>query len=151
MSRSVSAVLDIPPSPHQTSRNACGFPSCEKSLHPIFNPKAAMTSHYCSICQNIFCQRHTRYSPHGRLGSCGMESKCICQICFDDLPRLIQASITGFIGSRPGHQLFLVRCSAACEALPRLRIEQLLCLQFWGSIAGHAKVPDSLRLPCRSA
>ena len=49
-----------------------------------------MTSHYCSICQNVSCQRHTSYSPHGKLGSCGMESKCICESCFVELPRQTQ-------------------------------------------------------------
>lgn len=84
------AAADIPPSPHPTGRHNCGFPGCERGLHPIFNPRAAMTSHYCSICQNVFCHHHTRHSPHGKLGSCGMESKCICKICYEELPRITQ-------------------------------------------------------------
>ena len=88
----VLAALDIPPSPGPVSRHGCAFPGCDKSLHPLFNPRSAMTSHYCSICQNMYCQRHTAYSPHGRLGSCGMESKCICQLCYDELPRVTQVT-----------------------------------------------------------
>ena len=55
--------------------------------------KHSFTRHYCSICQNVYCQKHTHYSPHGNLGSCGMESKCICQNCFKVLPKASQVGL----------------------------------------------------------
>ena len=55
--------------------------------------KHALQRHYCSICQNVFCHHHTAYSPHGKLGSCGMESKCVCESCFSQLSRSTQARL----------------------------------------------------------
>ena len=34
------------------------------------------------MCQNVYCHWHTRISPHGAYGSCGVDSKCVCFKCF---------------------------------------------------------------------
>ena len=52
----------------------------------LSNVKHAMQRHFCSVCQRVFCHQHTAYSPHGPLGSCGMESQCICEDCHFILP-----------------------------------------------------------------
>ena len=44
-----------------------------------------MQRHYCGLCQRHFCLAHTRISPHGPTGSCGLESKCLCAACFEEL------------------------------------------------------------------
>lgn len=43
-------------------------------------------SHYCGSCQQSYCGHHTRVSPHGSTGSCGMDSGCLCARCFSRLP-----------------------------------------------------------------
>eukprot|EP01025_Chloroclados_australasicus_P045442 TRINITY_DN4974_c0_g1_i3.p1 TRINITY_DN4974_c0_g1~~TRINITY_DN4974_c0_g1_i3.p1 ORF type:complete len:718 (-),score=57.28 TRINITY_DN4974_c0_g1_i3:1340-3493(-) len=47
---------------------------------------ALATSHYCGICQNHYCKKHTRVSPHGNGGRCGQDSACICVNCFNEFP-----------------------------------------------------------------
>jgi hypothetical protein len=42
-------------------------------------------SHYCTLCQRVYCLQHTRVSPHGPRGGCGLESQCICHACFAEL------------------------------------------------------------------
>jgi hypothetical protein len=41
--------------------------------------------HYCGRCEHLYCLRHTRISPHGTFGSCGLDSKCLCLPCFEAL------------------------------------------------------------------
>ena len=52
-----------------------------------------MTRHYCRDCQGVFCIKHTRYSPHGAFGECGLMSKCLCELCFSELPLDEQARL----------------------------------------------------------
>lgn len=41
-------------------------------------------------CQAVYCQKHTRISPHGVHGQCGLESACYCLECFNRQPPEIQ-------------------------------------------------------------
>ena len=86
----------MPPTPHHVDRNKCAQRGCTRKFNwmSFADMKHSFTRHYCSICQNVYCQKHTRYSPHGNLGSCGMESKCICQTCFLALPKASQVPPT---------------------------------------------------------
>ena len=83
---------EVPPTPHHVDRNKCAHRGCHRKFNwmSLADMKHSFTRHYCSICQNVYCHRHTHYSPHGNLGSCGMESKCICQTCFAALPKVSQ-------------------------------------------------------------
>ena len=49
-------------------------------------------SHYCCLCQYMYCLQHTRISPHGPRGGCGLESQCICHACFAELAPAQQAA-----------------------------------------------------------
>ncbi|KAK9814892.1 hypothetical protein WJX73_001518 [Symbiochloris irregularis] len=75
--------------PQHVDRNRCAHPGCHRKFNRLrlTDVKHALTRHYCSVCQNVYCHQHTQYSPHGTYGSCGMESKCICETCFLQLPR----------------------------------------------------------------
>ena len=46
--------------------------------------------HFCMYCQQAMCEEHTRVSPHGRVGSCGLESSCVCESCFRSLDQETQ-------------------------------------------------------------
>lgn len=83
---------DAPPTPHHVDRNRCAHVGCHRKFHRLrlTDVKHALTRHYCSVCQNVYCHQHTQFSPHGSYGSCGMESKCICETCFFQLPRATQ-------------------------------------------------------------
>ena len=98
---------EVPPTPHHVDRNKCAHRGCHRKFNwmSIADVKHSFTRHYCSICQNVYCHRHTHYSPHGNLGSCGMESKCICQTCFAALPKVSQVHGLSAAGaSVPGKQ-----------------------------------------------
>ena len=43
-----------------------------------------MNKHYCGVCQGLYCQNHTAFSPH-TFGSCGVNSKCLCIRCYENL------------------------------------------------------------------
>ncbi|GHP05566.1 hypothetical protein PPROV_000431600 [Pycnococcus provasolii] len=47
--------------------------------------RARSRRHFCAVCQMVMCEEHTRISPHGRVGSCGLESQCYCDTCFAGL------------------------------------------------------------------
>jgi len=40
----------------------------------------------------MHCLQHTRVSPHGPRGGCGLESKCVCSSCFGELAPAQQAA-----------------------------------------------------------
>ena len=44
-----------------------------------------LNKHYCRECQSFYCLEHTRISPHGPRGQCGLDS-CYCFTCFATLP-----------------------------------------------------------------
>ncbi|KAK9858438.1 hypothetical protein WJX84_010174 [Apatococcus fuscideae] len=75
---------DIP----SANRNGCAFPRCNVRFYGLGlkTMKHTLQKHYCCRCQNLFCHHHTQYSPHGSLGSCGLDSKCICVMCWQEIP-----------------------------------------------------------------
>ncbi|CAL8461872.1 g1403 [Coccomyxa elongata] len=79
---------DVPETPAGVDPWRCGHHGCHRQFrgYKLSNVKHAMQRHFCSVCQRVFCHHHTAYSPHGPLGSCGMESQCICENCFSVLP-----------------------------------------------------------------
>ncbi len=58
--------------------------------------KRALQRHYCAMCQNVYCHWHTRISPHGAYGSCGVDSKCVCFKCFKLLSSDAQVRTRGW-------------------------------------------------------
>ena len=42
------------------------------------------------VALQAMCEEHTRVSPHGRVGSCGLESSCVCESCFRSLDQETQ-------------------------------------------------------------
>lgn len=44
------------------------------------------------MCQLTYCLHHTRVSPHGPRGGCGLESKCVCYMCFSEMQPQQQAA-----------------------------------------------------------
>jgi hypothetical protein len=55
-------------------------------------PPPPLQSHYCGLCQRVYCLQHTRISPHGTRGGCGLESKCVCYACFAELAPVQQVA-----------------------------------------------------------
>lgn len=55
-------------------------------------PTTLLQSHHCALCQRMYCLQHTRVSPHGPRGGCGLESKCVCYACFAELAPAQQAA-----------------------------------------------------------
>ena len=49
-----------------------------------------MRKHYCRDCQGVYCERHTRISPHSARSQCGLDSQCLCFNCFARLPAELQ-------------------------------------------------------------
>jgi len=84
---------DIPETPRGVDRTRCGVAGCHRRFHRLRykDVKHALQRHYCAVCQRVVCHAHTRYAAHGPFSSCGMESQCICEDCFDALPRGTQA------------------------------------------------------------
>eukprot|EP01023_Acetabularia_acetabulum_P009788 TRINITY_DN14428_c1_g1_i1.p1 TRINITY_DN14428_c1_g1~~TRINITY_DN14428_c1_g1_i1.p1 ORF type:complete len:395 (+),score=20.48 TRINITY_DN14428_c1_g1_i1:103-1185(+) len=78
-------------------RDSCSFGMCDASWKRWYlrkdHLKALLKSHYCGICQNHYCKRHTRISPHGSSGRCGQDSACICVGCFNDLSPAVQRKL----------------------------------------------------------
>ena len=74
--------------PQTINRNGCAYPGCGVRFFGLGLKvmKHTLQKHYCSRCQNLFCHHHTQYSPHGSLGSCGLDSKCICLLCWQEIP-----------------------------------------------------------------
>lgn len=70
---------------------AAPAPSLPPSLPPAL-PTPLSQSHYCGLCQRVFCLQHTRASPHGPRGACGLESSCLCYACFAELAPAQQAA-----------------------------------------------------------
>eukprot|EP01018_Ginkgo_biloba_P005336 Gb_13753 [translate_table: standard] len=71
------------------NRNRCNFEGCKARFdrwHCLSDWRMKFQKHYCRDCQCVFCVNHTRISPHGPLGQCGLESNCVCQACFERLP-----------------------------------------------------------------
>lgn len=81
---------------HARNRNRCNFDGCKSRFdrwHSISDWQMKFQKHYCRDCQNVFCVKHTRISPHGTLGQCGLESNCLCQACFQCLPLEVQKKL----------------------------------------------------------
>ena len=49
-----------------------------------------LNKHYCRECQSVYCVKHTRISPHGPRGQCGLDSSCYCYNCYASLPSELQ-------------------------------------------------------------
>ena len=81
------------------NRNGCAYPKCEVRFYGLGlkTMKHALQKHYCCRCQNLFCHHHTQFSPHGSLGSCGLDSKCICVLCWQEIPASRQVSLWYFV------------------------------------------------------
>uniref|UniRef100_A0A061SCX3 Calmodulin n=2 Tax=Tetraselmis sp. GSL018 TaxID=582737 RepID=A0A061SCX3_9CHLO len=94
--------------PSAEHKHRCAHPGCGSTWerwHSLKDLRRHAQSHYCGSCQRTFCRKHTRISPHGALGSCGLESNCYCVTCFSHMPpelqeRLEQTNRLGKPGSR---------------------------------------------------
>ncbi len=65
--------------------SVCAYEECtSKTLIPVLRIKARGT-HYCGVCQRYYCAAHTAVSAHGASGDCGVESKCVCVGCLDEM------------------------------------------------------------------
>eukprot|EP01018_Ginkgo_biloba_P032489 Gb_01581 [translate_table: standard] len=70
------------------NRFRCNFEGCKARFdrwHSLSDWQMKFRKHYCRECQCVFCIKHTRISPHGPLGQCGLESNCVCVACFEGL------------------------------------------------------------------
>eukprot|EP00884_Botryococcus_braunii_P022435 jgi/Botrbrau1/8876/Bobra.50_2s0031.2 len=75
--------LDVEPDDSEhVNRHRCAYPGCHRRFSRLRygDMKHAMYRHYCALCQKVYCQYHTAYSPHGPLVGCDLESKCICMV-----------------------------------------------------------------------
>lgn len=70
----------------------CAHPGCHRRFDRLRDMRRKMESHYCSQCQHVVCLHHTRVSPHGPRGGCGLDSKCVCCDCFAELAPAQQAA-----------------------------------------------------------
>lgn len=76
--------------------NRCNYPGCHERWdrwYRIEDVLMRFKKHYCAGCQNVFCYKHTRISPHGTSGRCSLESKCYCEDCFDQMPPMRQVDL----------------------------------------------------------
>lgn len=81
---------------HGRNRYRCNYEGCKARFdrwHYISDWQMKFQKHYCRDCQNVFCVKHTRISPHGPLGRCGLESNCLCQTCFQCFPLEVQKKL----------------------------------------------------------
>lgn len=84
--------------PDESSQGAkkssvCAFDECTaKTLLPVLRIKARGT-HYCGVCQRYYCAVHTAVSAHGASGDCGVESKCVCIGCLDEMDSARRAEV----------------------------------------------------------
>lgn len=81
---------------HGRNRYRCNYEGCKARFdrwHYISDWQMKFQKHYCRDCQNVFCVKHTRISPHGPLGRCGLETNCLCQACFQCLPLEVQKKL----------------------------------------------------------
>ncbi|KAI3428021.1 hypothetical protein D9Q98_006407 [Chlorella vulgaris] len=70
----------------------CAHPGCHRRFDRLRDLRRKLESHYCGLCQRVYCLQHTCISPHGTRGGCGLESQCICFDCFAELAPLQQAA-----------------------------------------------------------
>eukprot|EP00850_Spirogloea_muscicola_P016450 SM000133S26816 [mRNA] locus=s133:275486:280643:- [translate_table: standard] len=78
------------------SRHRCNFEGCKLRFdrwHNISDWRAKLSKHYCRECQGVYCVTHTRYSPHGAHGQCGLDSKCVCVNCHARLPTEVRIQL----------------------------------------------------------
>mmetsp|Transcript_30747 Transcript_30747/g.86899 ORF Transcript_30747/g.86899 Transcript_30747/m.86899 type:complete len:425 (-) Transcript_30747:94-1368(-) len=78
------------------ARYRCSHPGCDRrwdQWHNMVHLRRMAQSHYCGTCQRSFCRHHTRISPHGAMGSCGLESACYCMGCFARMASDAQAKV----------------------------------------------------------
>ncbi|CAK9217792.1 unnamed protein product [Sphagnum jensenii] len=71
------------------SKHRCNHDGCKTRFdrwHSVQDWWMKFNNHYCRECQRVFCVRHTRISPHGARGQCGLDSNCYCYTCFASLP-----------------------------------------------------------------
>ncbi len=66
----------------------CNHEGCKTRFdrwHSVHDWWMKLNNHYCRECQRVFCVKHTRISPHGPRGQCGLDSNCYCYTCFSSL------------------------------------------------------------------
>ncbi|XP_002974863.2 uncharacterized protein LOC9637430 [Selaginella moellendorffii] len=77
----------------QRRRHRCNYDGCKHRFDRWYNPtdwRMRFSKHYCRECQRVFCVKHTRISPHGPVGRCGLDSTCVCVTCFGHLSMEVQ-------------------------------------------------------------
>ncbi|XP_024374731.1 uncharacterized protein [Physcomitrium patens] len=75
--------------PIKRSKNRCNHEGCKIRFdrwHALQDWWMKLNKHYCRECQSVYCVKHTRISPHGPRGQCGLDSSCYCYSCFARLP-----------------------------------------------------------------
>eukprot|EP00899_Mesostigma_viride_P005378 jgi/Mesvir1/14841/Mv05463-RA.2 len=76
------------------SRYRCKVDGCKARFdrwYKVQDWEMVFRKHFCKECQWVFCSKHTRISPHGSTGRCGLDSRCYCENCFNALPANVQA------------------------------------------------------------
>ncbi|KAG0593335.1 hypothetical protein KC19_1G322100 [Ceratodon purpureus] len=85
--------VELLPVPSKRSRNRCNHEGCKVRFdrwHSLQDWWMKLNKHYCRECQSVYCVKHTRISPHGPRGQCGLDSSCYCYNCHANLPSEIQ-------------------------------------------------------------
>jgi len=87
-STSPRARLEGPTPYTRWSKKRCNHEGCKTRFdrwHSVHDWWMKLNNHYCRECQRVFCVKHTRISPHGPRGQCGLDSNCYCYTCFSSL------------------------------------------------------------------
>lgn len=74
--------------PSKRSKNRCNQEGCRVRFdrwHSLQDWWMKLNKHYCRECQSVYCVKHTRISPHGPRGQCGLDSSCYCYNCYATL------------------------------------------------------------------
>lgn len=126
------------PNPSRRSKNRCSHECCKvrfdrwRSLQDWW---MKFNKHYCGQCQSVYCVKHTRISPHGPRGQCGLESHCYCYSCFASLPKDVQRRLEEHNKLRAGPTVTSNLSSLASSSKPRSDCS------FNGSAAGDGLPP----------
>ncbi|GMH41423.1 hypothetical protein BSKO_09333 [Bryopsis sp. KO-2023] len=63
----------------------CSFALCRVHWRGFRRWRKRAIRHFCGICQLPYCADHTPIVTHSSLASCGQQSQCVCQNCFEKL------------------------------------------------------------------
>lgn len=104
--------------PSKRSKNRCNQEGCKARFdrwHSLQDWWMKLSKHYCRECQSVYCVKHTRISPHGPRGQCGLDSSCYCYNCYASLPAESQRRLDELNKLRVGPS---VTSDSSSEATP---------------------------------